>query len=78
MPSTIYIVSSAARISHSVLPVALVESTGSTSYLTTATTPEMVVVINGRIPVRNGETIGLDFEQEHLHLFDADTGMRIE
>lgn len=59
-------------------PVALVESTGSTSYLTTATSPEMVVVINGRVPVKNGETIGLDFEQEHLHLFDADTGMRIE
>lgn len=60
------------------VPVGLVESTGSTTYVTTATTPELVVVVNGRVLIGNGQTVGLDFEQEHLHLFDASTNMRIE
>jgi multiple sugar transport system ATP-binding protein len=59
-------------------PVALVESTGSTTYLTTATTPECVVVVNGRVPLTGGQTVGLDFQQEHIHLFDAETDLRIE
>jgi multiple sugar transport system ATP-binding protein len=60
------------------VPVALVESTGSTTFVTTATTPEFVVVVNGRVPITAGQTIGLNFEPEHVHLFDAETEMRIE
>lgn len=59
-------------------PVALVESTGSTTYLTTATTPECVVVVNGRVPLTGGQTVGLDFQQGHIHLFDAESDLRIE
>ncbi|KQQ35418.1 glycerol-3-phosphate ABC transporter ATP-binding protein [Rhizobium sp. Leaf306] len=59
-------------------PVALVESTGSTTFVTTATTPECVVVVNGRVPITGGQTVGLNFLQEHIHLFDAETDSRIE
>jgi multiple sugar transport system ATP-binding protein len=60
------------------VPVALVESTGSTTFVTTATTPEFVVVVNGRVPIAAGQTIGLDFAPENVHLFDAETDMRID
>jgi multiple sugar transport system ATP-binding protein len=59
------------------VPVAVVESTGSATYVTTATTPELAVVINGRADIRAGETIGLDFSPAQLHLFDVETEQRL-
>ena len=59
------------------VPVAVVESTGAATYLTTATTPELAVVVNGRGGTAAGEMIGLDFEPAQLHLFDAQTEQRI-
>lgn len=59
------------------VPVAIVESTGSTTYLTTATLPELVVVLNGRAHVSAGDVVGLDFASSQLHLFDAETERRL-
>ncbi|WP_411034119.1 ABC transporter ATP-binding protein [Shinella sp. BYT-45] len=58
-------------------PVAVVESTGSATYITTATTPELAIVVNGRTEISVGETIGLDFSPAQLHLFDAETEQRL-
>ncbi|MCJ7995291.1 ABC transporter ATP-binding protein [Rhizobium cremeum] len=58
-------------------PVAVVESTGSATYVTTATTPELAIVVNGRAELSAGEVLGLDFAPGHLHLFDAVTEQRL-
>ncbi|HTO28311.1 MAG TPA: ABC transporter ATP-binding protein [Devosia sp.] len=52
------------------LPVAVVESTGSMTYVTTDTTPELTVVETRRTDVRAGDTIGVSIAPEHVHLFD--------
>ncbi len=59
------------------VPVAIVESTGSATYLTTATSPELVVVLNGRAHISSGDVIGLNFASSQLHLFDAETERRL-
>ncbi|MFC3165884.1 ABC transporter ATP-binding protein [Ciceribacter thiooxidans] len=59
------------------VPVAIVESTGSATYLTTATSPELVVVLNGRTHVSPGDVVGLKFASSQIHLFDADTERRL-
>jgi multiple sugar transport system ATP-binding protein len=53
------------------LPVAVVESTGSMTYLTTATMPELTVVETRRIDAKAGDTIGVSIAPGHVHLFDA-------
>jgi multiple sugar transport system ATP-binding protein len=55
------------------LPVAVVESTGSMTYVTTDTTPEMTVVETRRTGVKAGDTIGVGIAPEHIHLFDLAT-----
>jgi len=55
------------------LPVAVVESTGSMTYVATATTPELTVVETRRTGVRSGDTIGVSIAPEHVHLFDPTT-----
>ena len=55
------------------LPVAVVESTGSMTYVTTATSPELTVVETRRVDVKAGETIGVSIAPEHVHLFDPAT-----
>jgi multiple sugar transport system ATP-binding protein len=59
------------------LPVAVVESTGSMTYVTTATTPELTVVETRRMDTRAGDTIGVAIAPEHVHLFDPETGRAI-
>ncbi|MBB4051210.1 multiple sugar transport system ATP-binding protein [Devosia subaequoris] len=56
-----------------VLPVAVVESTGSLTYLTTDGEPELTVVITGRSDIRSRETVGLTIAPERVHIFDAQT-----
>lgn len=56
-----------------VLPVTVVESTGSLTYVTTAGSPELTVVITGRSAVHAGSNIGLAIAPEHVHVFDAET-----
>ena len=55
------------------LPVAVVESTGSMTYVTTNTVPELTVVETRRMNTRAGDTIGVSIAPEHVHLFDPDT-----
>ena len=55
------------------LPVAVVESTGSMTYVTTATTPELTVVETRRTQARAGDTIGVTIAPSHVHLFDPAT-----
>jgi multiple sugar transport system ATP-binding protein len=52
------------------LPVAVVESTGSMTYVTTDTMPEMTVVETRRMDTKAGDTIGVSIAPEHVHLFD--------
>ncbi|HTM79062.1 MAG TPA: sn-glycerol-3-phosphate ABC transporter ATP-binding protein UgpC [Devosia sp.] len=59
------------------LPVAVVESTGSTTYLTTATTPELTVVENGRATVAAGDLVGVRIEPTNIHLFDRATDLAL-
>ena len=55
------------------LPVAVVESTGSMTYVTTDTTPELTVVETHRTGVEAGDVIGVGIAPEHIHLFDITT-----
>jgi multiple sugar transport system ATP-binding protein len=60
------------------LPVGVVESTGSTTYISSATTPEINVVVGERQNLVHGQGIGLSFDLRHLHLFDQVSERRIE
>jgi multiple sugar transport system ATP-binding protein len=60
------------------LPVGVVESTGSMTYITLASQPEINVVVSERQSLRHGEMVSLGFDPAHLHLFDADSEQRIE
>ncbi|KQV70390.1 ABC transporter ATP-binding protein [Rhizobium sp. Root1220] len=59
------------------VPVAFVESTGSSTFVATATTPELTIVQTGRGSLLSGETIGVTVDPQHLHLFDKTSGVRI-
>jgi multiple sugar transport system ATP-binding protein len=58
--------------------IGFVESTGSTTFIATATQPELTIVETGRDSARAGGTIGLSIKPEQVHLFDAATDKRIE
>jgi multiple sugar transport system ATP-binding protein len=60
------------------VPVAFVESTGSSTYISAATQPEITIVETGRDRVRAGDTIGLAIEPAQVHIFDASTEYRLE
>jgi multiple sugar transport system ATP-binding protein len=59
------------------VPVAVVESTGFTAFITTATTPELIVVETGRSTVLPGDMVGVRISSDQLHLFDDVTGVRV-
>ncbi len=59
------------------VPVAVVESTGSSTFITAATTPEMTIVETGRGSVQPGQTIGVTVDPAQVHLFDEASGVRI-
>ncbi|MCM5557932.1 ABC transporter ATP-binding protein [Pleomorphomonas sp. JP5] len=58
-------------------PVAFTESTGSTTFVSTATTPELMVVETGRRMVTNGDLVGLAFADAAIHVFDGTTEKRL-
>jgi multiple sugar transport system ATP-binding protein len=55
------------------VPVAAVESTGSATFVTSDTSPEIVLVVNGRTGLRAGDTVGMSIDPSHVHLFDPET-----
>ncbi len=58
--------------------VEAVESTGNMSLLTcNAASQSLNITTVGRLSMSVGEIIGLSFAPEHLHLFDATTGLRV-
>jgi multiple sugar transport system ATP-binding protein len=59
------------------IPVGIVESTGSATYVTSATRPELTVVETGRGVAKSGDIVGLALDPTQLHLFDKE-GKRIE
>jgi multiple sugar transport system ATP-binding protein len=59
------------------VPIGFVESTGSSTFIATATQPELTIVETGRDKVRAGDIIGLSIKPEQVHLFDAATNKRI-
>ncbi|MDH4414573.1 MAG: sn-glycerol-3-phosphate ABC transporter ATP-binding protein UgpC [Rhizobium sp.] len=60
------------------LPVGIVESTGSMTYISAASKPEINVVVSERQSLRHGDMMSLGFDFAHLHLFDPKTERRIE
>ncbi|WEX90727.1 ABC transporter ATP-binding protein [Sinorhizobium garamanticum] len=60
------------------VPVGFVESTGSATFITSATQPELTIVETGRGRAGSGDIIGLAIDPAQLHLFDTATGRRIE
>ncbi|MCS3743669.1 ABC transporter ATP-binding protein [Rhizobium sp. BK661] len=59
------------------VPVAVVESTGSSTFITASTTPELTIVETGRGTARAGEAIGATVDPANLHLFDETSGARL-
>jgi multiple sugar transport system ATP-binding protein len=59
------------------LPVALVEQTGSTSYLVTDTEPMLTVSANLRRDLHPGDRVSLAIDPGRVHLFDPETEARI-
>ncbi len=60
------------------LTIGFVESTGSLTYYTTRTQPEMTVVETGRGTFGAGQTLTLTIRPENIHLFDAATENRLD
>ena len=59
------------------VPIEVVESTGSSTFITAATTPELTIVETGRGTVQPGQTIGVTVDPAQVHLFDEASGVRI-
>lgn len=59
------------------LEVATVETTGSSTFISLKTEPEISFVLQGRSDVRAGTTVGLSFETSAMHLFCDENGIRI-
>lgn len=59
------------------LPIAVAESTGSTTYYTTRTDSELVFLQSGRGTLKAGDIAKLRIAPEHVQLFDAQTTIAI-
>jgi multiple sugar transport system ATP-binding protein len=55
------------------VPIAFVESTGSSTFIVAATEPELTIVETRRDRVKTGDMIGLSVDPAQIHLFDAST-----
>lgn len=58
--------------------VAVVESTGSSTFIATATEPELTIVEAGRGNIRVGDLIAVAINPSQVHVFDAVTEARID
>ena len=59
------------------VPIRAVESTGSLAFYTTDTTPELILVEQGRGRLNNGDVAGLRIAADDIHIFDADSGLSL-
>lgn len=59
------------------MAVGTVEATGSATYLFAGGEPEIVVVTPGNSAIRPGETIAVGVAPEHVHVFDAGSGISL-
>jgi multiple sugar transport system ATP-binding protein len=59
------------------LEVAVVESTGSLTYVTTSGEAGLTIVVTGRSDLRAGDRIGLAIAPRQVHLFDAESGLAV-
>ena len=59
------------------LPVTVIESTGSLTYIAMGGDPEMTLVEQGRERVKPGDRLRVEIRPELVHLFDPETGRRI-
>ncbi|WP_343315819.1 ABC transporter ATP-binding protein [Brucella sp. BE17] len=59
------------------LDVSTVETTGSATFVSLKTEPDILIVVQGRTEIKSGDRVGLSFELSMMHLFDEDTGMRL-
>lgn len=57
--------------------IRMVESTGSLAYSTTASTPGLMLVEQGRGRLRAGEAAMLTIAPENIHLFDPENGLAL-
>ena len=55
-----------------------VESTGSSTFLTAATAPEIPIVETARRGIKSGDRVGLAIDPAQVHLFDIATERRID
>jgi len=59
------------------LPVTVIESTGSLTYIAMGSDPELTLVEQGRERVKPGDRLRVEIRPELVHLFDPESGMRI-
>ena len=59
------------------LPVTMIESTGSLTYIVLGANPELTLVEQGRERVRPGDRLRVEIRPELVHLFDPTSGKRI-
>jgi multiple sugar transport system ATP-binding protein len=59
------------------LPVGIVESTGSATYITTSTAAEVTIVETSRRQVKTGDVIDVSIRPADVHVFDGETGLRV-
>jgi multiple sugar transport system ATP-binding protein len=59
------------------LPVTMIESTGSLTYVVLGTDPELTLVEQGRERVRAGDRMRVGIRPDLVHLFDPETGGRV-
>ena len=59
------------------LDVAVVESTGSLTYVTTRGDDGLTIVLTGRSDLRAGERVGLAIAPGHVHLFDRESELAL-
>jgi multiple sugar transport system ATP-binding protein len=57
--------------------VSFVESTGSSTFITADTQPELTIVETSRGNIRGGDVIGLSIDPDLVHVFDATTQGRV-
>ena len=59
------------------IEIAIIEATGSTTYYTSSTIPELIFIQQGRGTNSVGDVVGLSISPEQIYLFDVSSGLII-